>query len=224
MNSPEPGPHPLRVVTDVMSEGLHGQEAGDLAADSALQFPTAVQEDVEVRLDRPEAFALIPFLNPGVIPGPGLQPRDALSRGSPGRLGQQRAADAAPPVVRMDRQVPDHGPQAGAGGTDRPRRGLALQVDEPHDRAFAFGDELDGGVPVALLLPEHVVVVGGVQEGQDAAPQPLPLIVRPVFADQHRFHPAILCHPALRSHPTPPPTRPRSRRRRPRVGHRSAFP
>src|SRR6266576_4916302 len=59
---------------------------------------------------------------------------------------------------------------------DRPWLLLALDADQPHDRAVPVGYELDRGGVVVLLLPAHVVEEGRAEERQDTAAHPALLV------------------------------------------------
>ena len=81
-----------------------------------------------------------------------------------------------PPEVAEHGEVPDHPAEAGAVLADGAGLLLALDVDQPDDRAVHLGDELDAGAVVMLLLALDGVEVRRVEEGEDSALEPRSLV------------------------------------------------
>lgn len=140
----EASPHIVRSVADVVREDLHGSQS--VARDGKDVTQTFVQLDVDVQVgvDTHETAGLVPGLHVLVVSCPRLEAHQTAPLRIRLRLAEQRGPDAPTLVIRMHRDVPDHPAESGPVGADGSRLPLALDVDEPDDRAGSLRHELDG--------------------------------------------------------------------------------
>ena len=116
-----------------------------------------------------------------VVPRPRFEADDALGASEPLGLVEQRGRDAAPLVVRVGRDVPDHPAEPLPLGADGARLPLELDVDQAHDLAPDVRDELDRRPVVVLLVGADVVVVRGAEERERTTSDPALLVGRAIW-------------------------------------------
>ena len=132
MDAGEPLLDRLPLVADVVREQLHRPQAlGD--REQVAESVVELDVDVQVRVDQLEAVRLVPRVDVLVVSRPGFEADDALGASEPLGLLEQRGRDAAPLVVRVRRDVPDHPAEAFALRADRARLPLELDVDQADD-------------------------------------------------------------------------------------------
>ena len=69
-------------------------------------------------------------------------------------------------MIGINAKVPDHPARGGEARADGSRGRLQLDVEET-DRVPIERNQLDAGIGVIGLRAKHVIVVGGVQKGEN---------------------------------------------------------
>lgn len=135
---------------------------------------------------------MIPGLNPRVVTGPGFETDYSSFGGNLGRSRQKGSTYAAIPVIRMDRQVPDHRTKSRPGRTHGIVDRFAFEVNQADHKGIDGGHQLDCRVLILLFLAQDVIIVGRIEEGQRPAPESVLFILRSVRPDLNSFHPGHL--------------------------------